>query len=58
MNETDEIRIHEERAGAELERARSAATVPAAQAHLALSRLHAERLRSLGAAASQPRSPS
>jgi hypothetical protein len=58
MSETDQIRIHEERASAELERARKAATVPAAQAHLALSRLHSERLRSLGAGASDPRAPS
>ena len=56
MSETDQLRIHEERATAELERALSAATVPAAQAHLALSQLHAEKLRSLGTGAPEPRS--
>ena len=48
MAAKDEIRFHEGRAHAERQRAREAASVPAARAHLALSELHDQRARELG----------
>jgi hypothetical protein len=47
MSAADDIRFHSERAQAERDCASSAATVPAARAHLALAELHLERARAL-----------
>jgi hypothetical protein len=43
-----DFEFHSERAKAELDLARRAETAAAAQAHLRLSQLHAEKLRGLG----------
>jgi hypothetical protein len=51
MIRDDDILYHSGRVAAELDLARKAASVPAARAHLALSELHLERLRVLGAGA-------
>ena len=48
MAAKDDIRFHAGRAQAERQRAREAASVPAARAHLALSELHDQRARELG----------
>jgi hypothetical protein len=45
-----DIEFHSQRALAELDLARSAASAVAAEAHLRLSRLHTEKLRTLGPA--------
>ncbi len=47
MAHPDDIRFHCERASTELERARSAVTAAAAEAHLTLSALHLEKMRAL-----------
>jgi hypothetical protein len=49
MTVTEDIQFHCERAQAERDRAGSAASVPAARAHLALAELHMERARALRA---------
>jgi hypothetical protein len=47
MTTEDQIRIHSERAMAELDLALDARCVEAARAHFSLSALHLDRLRSL-----------
>jgi hypothetical protein len=47
MSKQDRIDLHADRALEELDRARSAACPEAAMAHLALSELHLDRVRSL-----------
>jgi hypothetical protein len=54
MSIADDIRFHSERARAERDCASSAATVPAARAHLALAELHLERARTLRASLPTP----
>jgi hypothetical protein len=50
MSRDDEIDVHTERALVEIDRARSAATLAAARAHLSLSELHFDKVRELSEA--------
>ena len=54
MSKQEHIDLHADRALEELERARGAACPEAAMAHLALSELHLDRIRSLSLAGSAP----
>jgi hypothetical protein len=48
MASKDDIQFHSERAMAELDRALSASSAAAAQAHFSLSALHLQRMQAVG----------
>jgi hypothetical protein len=54
MTRQDEIRIHSDRASAELDMALSAQSIQAARAHFGLTALHLERMRDLADRAAEP----
>ncbi len=54
MSKDDEIDVHTERALAEIDRATSAVSMAAAQAHLGLSELHFDKARELSEAPEIP----
>ena len=54
MTREDEIRLHSDRASAELDMALSAQSIQAARAHFGLTALHLDRMRDLAEHAVEP----
>jgi hypothetical protein len=54
MTREEEIRLHSDRASAELDLALSAQSIQAARAHFSLTALHLDRMRDLADRAAEP----